>query len=82
MIDVEPTAQVIDAAADRMCQAAEKLVRIAKNMRDRNDLNYAAEAVSEILNAVQNCDIDLLAVRPIRALEISALEVGRQNDKI
>lgn len=82
MIDVEPTAQAIDAAAERMCQAAEKLVRIAKNMRSRNDINYASEALMEILNAVQGSRIDLLVVRPIRAYEfwVEALKADLKNE--
>jgi hypothetical protein len=38
-------------------------------MREKHDLTYAAEALSEILNAVQTARIDLLVTRPIRALE-------------
>jgi len=68
MIDVEPTAQVIDTAAERFRQTADELNRLASRMREKNDLTYAAEAMTTIMNAVQNCRMDLLVTRPIRAL--------------
>lgn len=68
MIDVEPTAQTIDAAAERFRQAADELNRLAGRMRERNDLTYSSEALMAILNAMQNARIDLLVTRPIRAL--------------
>lgn len=67
-IDVEPTAQVIDLAAERLRQAADELNRIASSMRARNDLTYSAEALTTIFNAVQNSRVDLLVTRPIIAL--------------
>jgi len=71
-MDVEPTAETIDAAAKRFRQTADALDRIAERMRDRKDLSYAAEAVSEMLNTLQNSRIDLLVTRPIRAFENEA----------
>jgi uncharacterized Fe-S cluster-containing radical SAM superfamily enzyme len=71
-MDVEPTAETIDAAAKRFRQTADALDRIAKRMRSGKDLSYAAEAVSEMLNALQNSRIDLLVTRPIRAFENEA----------
>jgi len=68
MIDVEPTAQVIDQAAVRMRQAADSLNQVSAHMRERNDLSYASEALSEILSTLQNSRLDLLITRPIRAL--------------
>ena len=38
-------------------------------MRDKNDIAYAAEALSEMLNVLQNARLDLLVVRPIRAFQ-------------
>lgn len=67
--DVEPTAQVIDAAANRLRQSADDLDRIAARMREQKDLTYAAEATSCLLNALQNCRMDLLVTRPIRAID-------------
>ena len=68
MIDVEPTAQVIDTAAERFRQTADELNRLASRMRERNDLTYSSEAMMAILNVLQNCRLDLLVTRPIRAL--------------
>jgi hypothetical protein len=68
MINVEPTAQTIDQAAERFRQAADELNRISTKMRDRNDLTYSSEALMAIINAMQNARIDLLVTRPIRAL--------------
>jgi hypothetical protein len=69
MIDVEPTANIIDAAAVNLRIAAKNLDSIAARMRERNDLSYASEATSELLNVLQNARMDLLVTRPIRALE-------------
>ena len=68
-MDVEPTAETIDAAARRFRESADALECFAKRMRERKDLSYAAEAVSCILNTLQNSRIDLLVTRPIRAFE-------------
>lgn len=68
-MDVEPTAQTISDAAKRFRHTAYALERVAEKMRERQDLSYAAEAISEILNALQNSRIDLMVTRPIRALE-------------
>lgn len=67
-IDVEPTAQVISEAANRLRQSAVDLDRMALSMRLNKDLSYAAEALMVIMNAVHNARIDLLVTRPIRAL--------------
>jgi len=72
MIDVEPTADTIDKAAIRFRETAESLVRIAAKMRERGDISYASEALSEMLNALQSSRIDLLVTRPIRALQHAA----------
>ena len=69
MIDIEPTAEIIDVAAKRFRQTADTLDRIAAKMRDKNDIAYAAEALSEMLNVLQNARLDLLVVRPIRAFQ-------------
>jgi len=69
IIDVEPTAQIIDVASMRLRQSADNLNRIANHMRSKNDLTYAAEALSEVLDALQNSRLDLLITRPIRELQ-------------
>jgi hypothetical protein len=68
MINVEPTAQIIDSTANELRLSADKLNKISSLMRERNDLSYASEALSEILNTLQNARLDLLITRPIRAL--------------
>lgn len=68
MIDVEPTVKTILAAAERMHEAGDHLNGIAKNMQEKNDLSYAAEAMTEIVNTMANLRLDLLVTRPIRAL--------------
>ena len=68
MIDVEPTVKVIDTAAERLMNAADALNQLASMMREKNDLTYATEAMTTIMNAVQNCRMDLLVTRPILAL--------------
>lgn len=68
MIDVEPTAQAIDTAEERFRHTADELNRLASRMRERNDLTYSSEAMIAIINAMQNCRMDLLVTRPIRAL--------------
>ena len=81
-MDVEPTAEVIDKAATRFRETAAALDRIASRMRERVDLTYATEALSEIINAIQTSRVDLLVTRPIRALQ-SELERpvrGKVND--
>jgi len=65
-IDVEPTAQVIEQAAERFRQAAINLDRLATTMREKQDLEYAAEALSVAHNVLQNARLDLLITRPMR----------------
>lgn len=78
-MDVEPTAETIDAAAKMFRQTADALDRIAEKMRDRKDLSYAAEAVSEMLYTLQNSRIDLLVTRPIRAFREMRRVTSRMN---
>lgn len=68
MIDVESTAQAIDDMSRRLEHTAGALRRTAELMRLRKDLNYAAEAITEFTNLVQNARLDLLVIRPIREL--------------
>lgn len=82
-INVEPTAQVIDQAAERFRQAAVELDRLALKMRESQDLEYAAEAISTAHNTLQNARLDLLVTRPMReyrsaqaVLERSVTSVG------
>lgn len=67
-VNVEDTAEVIDGMV-RECEArAEELRRIAAQMRKSGELTYSAEAVNVIKNLMANIRIDLLIVRPLRAL--------------
>jgi hypothetical protein len=75
MVNVEPTAQTIDKAAEEFRQAAKTLDIIASLMRERHDLTYSSEALMTMLNTLQNSRIDLLITRPIRAL------VGTTNQR-
>ena len=70
-IDVEPTAQVIDQAAARFRQAAVDLEQLAAKMRAKQDLEYAAEAISTAHNAIQNARLDLLVTRPMREYQLA-----------
>lgn len=45
MLSVDDTAQAIDQAAGRLRQAATDLEHLAKQMREKSDLGYAAEAL-------------------------------------
>jgi hypothetical protein len=67
-MDVEPTALVISAAAVRLRDAADDLDRMAKRMRASQDITYASEAVSTIVNCMATTRLDLLVTRPIRGL--------------
>jgi len=75
MIDVEPTAAVIDAMAKRLEQWAKDLKRIAGKMRATEDLEYASEAVTAVQNCTNALRLDLLVTRPIRALTQHAKDI-------
>lgn len=66
MINVEPTAEVIDAMAERMRGVSEELKRTASQMRERQDLTYAAEAINSVSNLMNQLRLDLLVTRPLR----------------
>ena len=67
-IDVEPTAEAMDEIANTMEHFASNIRRLAKSMRERGDLTYAAEALQEVKNCMGNVRIDLLTTRPQREL--------------
>lgn len=67
-IDVTQTAEAIEAAANVLRKKADDLVRLADRMRAYKDLNVAADAINEIACLPQQCRIDLLVTRPLRAL--------------
>jgi hypothetical protein len=66
-MDVEPTAQIIDDAAEALERAAKDLRHRAVKMRADGDITHTAEAVSTIVNIFANIRLDLLVTRPLRA---------------
>ena len=68
MIDVEQTAVHIEAMAQELKHYSRHLEMLAKLTRKRNDLDYAAEAAQSIANLIGNVRLDLLVMRPIRAM--------------
>jgi hypothetical protein len=67
-IDVEPTAEVIDGLAETAEHFAKELRRVAATMRERQDIEYAMEAMTAIKSMNGNFRTDLLVSRPIRAM--------------
>lgn len=65
---VNQTAEVFDLAIDRLENAIRELQRMKGFMIERQDLTYAAEAITVIVNLPQSCRTDLFATRPLRAL--------------
>lgn len=68
MDHVKETADVIEAAADRMASAAGDVRKIAQRMRETGDLTYAGEAISVVAQLPMQCRLDLFVVRPLRAM--------------
>jgi len=68
-MNVEPTAQIIDEMAKTMRDYANSLDRVAKKMREREDFEYASEAIITATNCLQNMRLDLLITRPLRELQ-------------
>jgi DNA-binding ferritin-like protein len=71
-INVEPTAEAIDTMAERVQRYSDELTSIAKRMREKKDISYAAEATNAAVNMLQNLRLDLLVSRPIREYERAA----------
>jgi hypothetical protein len=67
-VNVEPTAEVIDGMANTVEVYAKELRRIAATLRERGDLESAADALITINNMNGNLRTDLLVVRPLRAM--------------
>lgn len=72
LINTETTALAIDNMAHQAEDAAERFKYIAKQMRDKNDLTYASEAISEATNLMNLFRLDLLVTRPIREFQKGA----------
>lgn len=67
-LNVEDTAKLVDDAAEILRRKADALTRMAQDMRAKKDLAYAAEALNEIVDLPRACRVDLLVLRPLRAL--------------
>ena len=67
MIDVKPTAAMIEEMANTLRHYALELDDIKERMIRKNDISYTGEALQVI--SFGNLRIDLLATRPIREFE-------------
>ena len=67
-IDVNPTAETIENAADMLEQAAKELRYQAAKMREESDLTRASQAINTLANIWQNVRLDLFVTRPLREL--------------
>ncbi|MDO8728376.1 MAG: hypothetical protein Q7K26_00625 [bacterium] len=76
-INVEPTAEAIDAAAKTAFALSKRLEQIAKLMRDKNDISHASEAVQEIATSMTNFRLDLLVARPVREYQIKIRDLTK-----
>lgn len=67
MDHVKETADALDAAANRLENAAQDVRRLAQQMRETRDLTYAGEAASTVAQVVGQCRLDLFVLRPLRS---------------
>jgi hypothetical protein len=74
-INVEPTAEIIDAAANTALALSKSLERIAKLMRDKNDISFASEAAQEVATSMTNFRLDLLVARPLREYQLKTRDL-------
>lgn len=70
MYDAEMTAGALDAAADRLEDAAKQVRQHAASMRKDGDITRAAEAASVIAQSFGQCRLDLFVTRPLRAVGV------------
>jgi hypothetical protein len=66
-INTVPTTEVIESMASRLQDSAKELERLAKRMRESNDLELAGDAANVIANLIPNLRLDLLVTRPLKA---------------
>lgn len=69
-VDVEPTATAIDDMAGHLEASAERLRHVSRAMREDGDLTRAADAASAIATLLPRLRLDLLIVRPLRAVGV------------
>ena len=65
-INVELTAEVIDEMANRANDLAKQLTRIAKEIRVKDNIEYASDAHGAVFTFLFNARLDLLITRPLR----------------
>ena len=73
--DTRMVAELFDAAAKRLDEAAADMRRLKDRLTDE-DLSAAAEAVQLLVQLPQQCRCDLFAERPRRAMEWRAREAA------
>ena len=69
--NVEETAEAIDAIAKRMIRCAAELEQAAERMRSSGDLAIAGDAMISVANLYPNLRLDLLVIRPLRAVGVA-----------
>lgn len=69
LLNVEPTAEVVDKMAQALRTRADELDRLAARMRETGNFDYASEALSVIVNLTPELRLDLLVARPVRVLD-------------
>jgi len=69
MINVEPTAKIIESMARILSEYSKEMESIAEKMRSKNDISYASEAIQSVTNMVNNLRLDLLITRPLREFQ-------------
>lgn len=70
MYDATMTAGALDAAADRLEDAAKQVRVQAAAMRKDGDVTRAAEAAAVIAQSMAQCRLDLFVTRPLRAVGV------------
>ena len=78
-MNVEPTALQIEDMAYRLREYADKLMATARSMRDKQELEYAADAANHVANCIMNLRLDVLIARPIRELQSELFKAENKN---
>lgn len=67
-LDVEPTVEAIRKMAEHLRHAAVQLDAIAERTQDEGNFERVGEAANCVANLLPALRLDLLVVRPLRAL--------------
>ena len=67
-INLYLTEEAIRKISFRLRESADKLDTIASKLIARNDLEYVADAIQEIVSCFSSLRIDLLYTRPLREI--------------